>query len=182
MKENYPYGIDEENGMVYAWFIRMEYRGEAVTSDLESKLILFDDKYYDIYQKVGNEIFSDLFGKMRSNIRQFFPLEEVRKRETYLWFEDDELVGSIRIYHNQEENCFEIERVMVAPQAQGKGYGTTLLNFAVAKLQQTHRTPIFLTVAACNDKAARMYEKFGFVPVSEEMDEWKIEGILRKKG
>ncbi len=35
-------------------------------------------------------------------------------------------------------------------------------------LQQTHRTPIILAVAVCNDKAVKMYEKFGFVPVSEK--------------
>lgn len=45
----------------------------------------------------------------------------------------------------------------------------------VAKLQQTHRTPIILTVAACNDKAVKMYKKFGFVTVREKMEEWKIE-------
>jgi len=175
MKANYPYRIDEANGIVYAWFTKMEYRGGTVTSDLEPKLTLFDDKYYDIYQKVGNEIFADLFHKMRSNIRQFFPLDEVKKRETYLWFENDELVGSIRIYHNKEDNCYEIERMMVAPRYQGKGYGTKLMNFIVAKLQQTYRTPIVLTVAACNDKAVKMYEKLGFVSVNEEMDEWKME-------
>lgn len=175
MKVNYPLRIDDENGIVYAWFTRMEYRGGAVTSDLEAKLILFEDKYYDIYQKIGNEIFVELFSQMRSNIHQFFPLDEIHKRETYLWFEDDELVGSIRIYHNEEENCYEVEKVMVAPQSQGKGYGKELLNFAVAKLQQTYRTPIILTVAACNDKAIKMYEKFGFVPVGEEMEEWEIE-------
>jgi len=141
-------------------------------------LILFEDKYYDIYQKIGNEIFVDLFSKMHSNIRQFFPLDEVQNCETYLWFEKDELVGSIRINHNIEKNSYEVERVMVAPQSQGKGYGLKLLHFIVAKLQQTQRTPIFLTVAACNDRAAKMYEKFGFVPVSEEMEEWKIEGNM----
>ena len=41
-------------------------------------------------------------------------------------------------------------------------------------LQQTHRTTIILTVAVCNDKAVKMYEKFGVVPVSEKMEEWKI--------
>ena len=174
MKANYPYRIDEANGMAYAWFTKMEYRGGTVISDLEPKLVLFEDKYYDVYQKVGNEVFVDLFHKMRSNIRQFFPFDEVQKRETYLWFENDELVGSIRINHNKEDSCYEIERVMVAPQSQGKGYGKKLLYFVVAKLQQTHRTPIFLTVAACNDKAVKMYEKFGFVAVSEEMEEWKI--------
>lgn len=122
MKANYPYQIDEVDGM-------------AVTSDLEPKLVLFEDKYYELYQRVGNAIFADLFHKMHSNIRQFFPLEEVQKRETYFWFEDDALVGSIRVYHNKEENCYEIERVMVTPQAQRKGYGTKLLNFMVAKLQ-----------------------------------------------
>lgn len=66
---------------------------------------------------------------------------------------------------------------MVTPQSQGKGYGKKLLIFTIAKLQQTHCTPIIFTVAACNDKAVKMYEKFGFVPVSEEIDEWKIEGI-----
>jgi len=181
LKANYPIRIDEENGNVYAWFTRMEYRGGAVTSDLEPKLTLFEDKYYDIYQKVGNDIFIDLFHKMHSNIRQFFPFDEVQKCETYLWFENDELVGSIRIYNNKEENCYEIGRVMVAPQSQGKGYGTKLLNFIVAKLQQTHRTPIVVTVAACNDNAVKLYEKFGFVPVSEEMEEWKIEGDIGGK-
>jgi len=63
---------------------------------------------------------------------------------------------------------------MVAPQSQGKGYGTKLLIFILAKLQQTNHTPIFLTVAACNDKAVKMYKKIGFVPISEEMDKWKI--------
>lgn len=175
MKANYPFKIDEANGIVYAWFIKMKYAGGPVTSDLGPKLVLFEDKYYDLYQKVGNDTFADLFHKMHSHISQFFPLDEVQKRETYLWLENDELVGSIQMYHNKEENSYEIEKVMVAPQAQGKGYGTKLLSFAVAKLQQTHRTPIFLTVAACNDKALKMYEKFGFVTVSEEMDQWKIE-------
>jgi ribosomal protein S18 acetylase RimI-like enzyme len=178
MKANYPYRIDEANGLVYAWFTRMEYRGGSVTSDLGPELILFEDRYYDLYQKVGNNIFADLFSKLHSNIRQFFPLEELQERETYLWLENDELVGSIRINHNKEEKCYEIERVMVAPQSQGKGYGWKLLNFIVAKLQQTHRTPILLNVAACNDPAVKMYEKFGFVPVSEEMEEWKINGPL----
>jgi ribosomal protein S18 acetylase RimI-like enzyme len=67
---------------------------------------------------------------------------------------------------------------MVAPHYQGKGYGLRLLNFIVAKLQQTHRTPILLTVAACNDKAVKLYEKYGFVPVSEKMEEWKIEDAI----
>jgi GNAT superfamily N-acetyltransferase len=178
MKANYPLRIDKANGIVYAWFTKMEYRGGAVTSNLEPKLILFEDKYYDIYQKVGNDSFADLLHKMHSNIRQFFPLDEILKREVYLWFENDELVGSIGIYCNIEENCYEIERVMVAPQSQGKGLGKSLLNFIVAKLQQTNRTPIILTVAACNQKAVNMYEKFGFVPVSEEMEEWKIEGAM----
>ncbi|MDP4272170.1 MAG: hypothetical protein Q8909_18920, partial [Bacteroidota bacterium] len=102
MKLNYPLYIDEANSIVYAWFKRMQYKGGTVTSDLEPKLILFEDIYYDIYQKVGNEIFVDLFSKMHSNIRQFFPLDEIQNREIYLWFENDELVGSIRIHHNTE--------------------------------------------------------------------------------
>lgn len=65
---------------------------------------------------------------------------------------------------------------MVTPKSQGKGYGTKLLNFIVAKIKQTHRMPIVLTVAACNNNAVKMYEKFGFVPVSEETDKCEIEG------
>jgi predicted GNAT family N-acyltransferase len=181
MKANYPLRIDEANSIVYAWFIRMEYRGGAVASDLKSKLTLFEDKYYDVYQKVGNDIFADLLSKMHSNIQQFFPFEELQKRETYLWFENNELVGSIRINHNKEEACYEIERVMVAPQSQGKGYGLKLLNFIIAELQQTHRTPIFLTVATCNNKAVKLYENFGFVPIREEMEEWEIDGDIYGK-
>jgi ribosomal protein S18 acetylase RimI-like enzyme len=178
MKANYPYRVDEENGVVYAWFTRMEYRGGEVTSDLEPELVLFEDKHYDVYQKVGNEIFADLLRQLHSSILQFFPLEEVQKRETYLWFKDNELVGSVRVYHDRDKNCYEIERLMVALHAQGKGYGARLLRFMVAKLQETQRTPIVLTVAACNENAIKIYEKFGFATVSEDMDEWKIEGAI----
>jgi len=48
MKANYPYRIDEANGISYTWFTRMEYRGGTVMSDLWPKLTLFEDKYYDI--------------------------------------------------------------------------------------------------------------------------------------
>ncbi len=175
MKPHYPYGIDEANGLVHAWFIRMEYRGGPLTSDLEPKLTPFEDRYYDIYRTVGTETFADLLGKLHSNIREFFPLDEVRGSETYLWLEGDELVGSIRIRHDEKNGWHEIGRVMVAPRSQGKGYGTRLLGFAVAKLQQAHRTPIVLTVAAANDGAVRMYERFGFVRVGEELETWKVE-------
>lgn len=176
MKPHYPYWIDEASGTVHAWFTRMEYRGGPVVSDLEPKLTPFEDRYYDVYQRVGNEAFADLLSTLHSNIRQFFPPDEARRGETYLWFEGDELVGSIRIRHDEEKGCHDIERVMVAPRAQGKGYGTRLLRFAVAKLQQAHRSPIVLTVAAGNDGAVRMYERFGFVRVGEELETWKIEG------
>lgn len=180
-RPNYPYRIDEANGRVYAWFIRMEYRGGAVASDLEPELVPFEDRHYDLYQRVGNETFADLLSELRSNIRQFFPLDEVRARETYLWFEGEELVGSVRIRHDEAERCHEIERALVARRFQGRGYGTRLLKFAVAKLQRTGRTPIVLTVAACNAKAVELYARLGFVAVREDMDQWEIEGDTRAR-
>ncbi|MFV0411886.1 MAG: GNAT family N-acetyltransferase, partial [Oscillospiraceae bacterium] len=75
-----------------------------------------------------------------------------------------------------EKRCYEIERVMVAPPFQGRGYGKKLLEFAVAKLTQARQTPIALTVAACNHRAVNLYEAFGFTSVGEEVEEWQIEG------
>jgi ribosomal protein S18 acetylase RimI-like enzyme len=171
--------IDEAAGLVHATFLRMEYRGGPVTSDLAPKLILLEDRHYDLYQRVGNEVFAVLLRTMHSNLRQFFPRDEVRAGETYLWFEDEALVGSIRLRHDERGGSHELERVMIAPRAQGRGYGAMLLRFAVARLLETHRTPIRLTVAACNDGAVRFYERFGFVPVGEFVESWKIQEDAR---
>lgn len=176
MKPHYPSSFDEASGIVHAWFTHMEYRGGPITSELAPKLTPLEDRHYDLYQAVGNETFAGLLGQLRSNIRQFLPRDEARGCETYLWFEDDALVGSVRIRSSEKDGCHHIERLFVAPCAQGKGYGTELLRFAVAQLQAARRTPIVLTVAACNAGAVRLYERFGFVTVGEEMETWKLEG------
>lgn len=78
--------------------------------------------------------------------------EEIRKGKQVFLLEDGEPVGIVSVDENRIENLY------VLPTAQGKGYGTALLRFAVA---QCSGTPT-LWVLSGNDKARALYRRCGF--------------------
>ncbi|SOC39811.1 GNAT family N-acetyltransferase [Ureibacillus acetophenoni] len=48
------------------------------------------------------------------------------------------------------------------PTLTGKGNGTNFFSFVLEQIQKEHGLPIRLTVAKFNQRAIRLYEKFGF--------------------
>lgn len=81
------------------------------------------------------------------------------------------------------ENCFELAKMAVAPQVQGKGYGTILMSAAIdwAKTQSADSVVLYSNTKLT--PAIRLYEKFGFRerPMAEEQDyeRCNIEMILK---
>ncbi len=141
----------------------MEYRGGGVSSDLPVRN--YADKDYEEYKRV----YEAGFAEMRAAL-ELFPVNCCDGREQLLEKAQDifvleisgKLAGSVAIYGN------EIDDLVVAREFQRKGYGTALLRFAVARMQNAGIKPIQLHAADWNRNAVGLYLKNGFQIVKTE--------------
>ena len=71
-----------------------------------------------------------------------------------------ELIGFLVARHVDTE--WEVENIVVAPEARLKGIGTRLLEELMARAKQMNSDRVFLEVRDSNAAARALYEKFGF--------------------
>ena len=80
------------------------------------------------------------------------------------WAEDS-LIGLIAVYCNDvSRNLSFITTVSVAPDAQGAGIASRLMEQCLAFLRDHGFRFVELEVDRENNKALRLYERFGFIP------------------
>lgn len=65
----------------------------------------------------------------------------------------------------------EIISIYLLPDYMGKGYGKTLLKSAISELKMQGFENIFLWVLEENIRARHFYEKSGFVPTDDFLDD-----------
>ena len=79
------------------------------------------------------------------------------------------MVGFV-MYNTQPEvdGSYSIYTMMVDARYQGKGYGTAALRLVLERLRQLpHCTTVSLQYDRVNERAARLYRRFGFREVAE---------------
>jgi len=79
----------------------------------------------------------------------------------YLVAVDDGLVQGYAGLCAYPDEAF-VQTLGVAPQVQGEGLGAQLLQALLDEAARRRRTPVLLEVRADNDRALRLYERFGF--------------------
>lgn len=62
---------------------------------------------------------------------------------------------------------YELARMAVSPGSQGKGYGNTLIEFALQKLNDIGANEVYLVSNTKLKAAIALYKKYGFCTVSE---------------
>ncbi len=102
-------------------------------------------------------------------------------REVYLLKNGDEIIGFVIM---QPAGTFKgyIQTIAIDENYRGKGYGTQLLKFCEQSILQ-YSPNIFICVSLFNQKAIKLYAKFGFELVGELKDFVKkgyTELLLRK--
>lgn len=73
--------------------------------------------------------------------------------------ENGHMVGFLAVVSNNVTDAY-IQDVMVAPEFQGKGVGTELMNRAISEIQE--RGIYMISVIYGEEKLRHFYEKFGF--------------------
>jgi [ribosomal protein S18]-alanine N-acetyltransferase len=72
------------------------------------------------------------------------------------------IIGFLVARHLAPE--WELENIVIAQEARGKGIGTRLMQDLMARAQQTRSQFVFLEVRESNAAAISLYRKLGFQP------------------
>lgn len=146
---------------------------------MELKLIPLRKKYLEFIRQVRNDsqinkyLFTNVYISKEEQERWY--KQRYLKDKNYLIFiacDNQTPIGYGQIVHIDNLNYSCELGFCIKPEFQGKGYGKALVDKLVKhafKILKMHR--IYLEVFADNEKALKLYEKYGF----------KKEGILRDK-
>ena len=86
-------------------------------------------------------------------------------------WEDDELIGLVAAYFNNETKAVFITNVSIIKQYNGKGIASQLMKDCIDSAEEDHFREVNLRVAKQNMSAISLYSKFGFKQTGEEDDE-----------
>jgi ribosomal-protein-alanine N-acetyltransferase len=102
-----------------------------------------------------------LFGEEPWTARTFWSeLGQLDTRHYLVALEDGMVVGYAGLCAYPDEAF--VQTIGVAPQAQGEGLGAQLLQALLDEAARRRKTTVSLEVRADNEKAQRLYERFGF--------------------
>ncbi|MEV0224520.1 GNAT family N-acetyltransferase [Streptomyces sp. NPDC050704] len=89
--------------------------------------------------------------------------------------EGERLVGYGELWFDAEEDEVELARIIVAPEARGRGLGRVLVEGLVAEARRAGHSDVFMRVHPDNERALRCYRGAGFVPVEADLAKaWNV--------
>lgn len=98
--------------------------------------------------------------------------EDFEAGQLFVLWKDEQMLGAGSIVPENElddleywafpEKARELARIVIAPEHQGRGYGSLLVQKLCDRLAQTGCKAVHLLVAQENTSAQRMYQKIGF--------------------
>ncbi|MGW6900713.1 GNAT family N-acetyltransferase [Streptomyces sp. NBC_01718] len=91
--------------------------------------------------------------------------------QAHVLVQGEKLVGYGELWFDAEEDEVELARIIVAPEARGKGLGRVLVRGLLAQAHESGRADVFMRVHPDNERALRCYPAAGFVPVAPGLAE-----------
>lgn len=94
--------------------------------------------------------------------------------KTLICVDDGRMVGTSSFCESRFEQFHdwgEVISIYLLPDYMGKGYGKALMKSAVSELKMQGYEKIFLWVLEENVRARRFYEKIGFLPTDDFLDD-----------
>lgn len=155
-----------------------------------------------LLQKICSETFKETFEEENTeeNLNQFleeaYNLEKLTKElkdinsKTYLVFEDDEVVGYLKLNRGDAqtedgyENSLEVQRIYILKKCKGKGIGSELMKLSEEEAKKYGLSYIWLGVWEHNTAAIEFYKKNGFKKFSEHVfvlgDDRQTDYLMKK--
>jgi GNAT superfamily N-acetyltransferase len=142
----------------------IEHREIAVRSPTEDDGVFIESTYYQTQQW----IIEKLFGRRGDDVERKRLAETCGQAATRIVAVNDQRAGRLTV--NRRPNAIYLEHIYMSAAWQNDGIGTFLISQLV-KEARTANIPVKLSTAKINP-ARRLYERLGFVAVSE--GEYKV--------
>lgn len=79
---------------------------------------------------------------------------------------DDKVYGVCALF-NDGDGVFELARMAVSPESQGKGYSSLLMEACIEKLHKLNAKKVYLVSNTKLKAAISLYKKYSFLTISE---------------
>ena len=132
-----------------------------------------------VIQENNKEVLEDFIRLNEEWISHYFEIEEVDRelaadpmkvinKGGYIFsLVEDGVVQGVCALFNNGNGIFELARMAVSPNSQGKGYGKKLIEHALTKLTEIEAQQVFLVSNTKLTTAIELYKKYGFKTTSE---------------
>ena len=137
----------------------MQYVGVSPIIDGVS-IIPFSEEYYSQYERIYNECFYEMREALDVKPYNFYSdIEQIRDKmaNIFMLIHNGTLIGSVGCYGTEVDDLF------VNKQFQNKGYGKTLLLWAIHHIRAYTDEPITIHVAEWNQNALKLYARNEFI-------------------
>ena len=132
-------------------------------------------------QKISIDTFTSTYQakntkeNFENHIAQAFNSEQLTKElnnpntEFYFLFSEKKLVGYLKLNENEaqtekmQKHCYELERIYLFEEFQGKGFGKILIDKSIEIAKTKNKKELWLGVWEENPAAIGFYKKMGFV-------------------
>ncbi|MGB2404788.1 MAG: GNAT family N-acetyltransferase [Flavobacteriaceae bacterium] len=97
------------------------------------------------------------------------PQKEIINRGGHIFMaeENEKVIGTFA-FLKKSDRVYEFSKMAIDPTQRGKGYGTSMLQFALRYAEQHHWEKIVLYSSTKLKNALHIYRKFGFIEVPLE--------------
>ena len=138
--------------------------------DYTAAIELVNENWKSVYADfISPGVISD--SGCRSRAEEILQEFSVHKWDEYIWEEDGEVLALLSFGNAEDEDkqgAFEVRRIYVLMEAQGRGIGKTLLRFAEKSAAEKGGNEIVLWAMKENLRAIGFYQKAGYRPEKEE--------------
>ena len=136
----------------------------------EVQIIPYEPQYKTAFRQLNEQWISEYFKMEESDYKYLdHPQENILDKGGYIFMAiyKDKPVGTCAII-KMDDNCFELAKMGVSPDAKGKGIGFMLGNACIEKAREAGATKLFLESNTILKPAIGLYHKLGFKKITGE--------------
>jgi ribosomal protein S18 acetylase RimI-like enzyme len=141
-----------------------------VESDFDAVISIVNQNWKDVYTGYVNQELLDDTGcyERGQRLKQDFINHRLSE---YVWEESGQVLGLLSMGATADAdkaNDFEIWRIYISAEAQGRGIGGRLLTFAEQTAREKEFEEIIIWAFSRNERAIKFYQKYGYQIDKEE--------------
>lgn len=91
---------------------------------------------------------------------------------------NEEVIGTFA-FIKKEDGVFEFSKMAIAPTHRGKGYGNSMMQFALRFAEQRHWDKIILYSNTILENSIHLYRKYGFIEIPLETNSIYSRGNIK---